>query len=117
MRTRIVAARLAQLLSAFREAADAYALARLEFATEHPRIAAPPALRLGGDVAASRDCWDFIEAQTETARRFVEMLGARSQGGVASDAAGLRLRARVRELDRYARAVRVVLTVEERGDL
>jgi hypothetical protein len=110
-----VGARLAQLLSAFREAADAYTLARLEFANEHPRVPAPPALALGGHrgEGPARDGWDAVEEQMEAAHRFVASLGT---GRDPADPAGLRLRARVRELDRYARAVRVVLTVEERGE-
>jgi hypothetical protein len=117
-----VAARLAQLLSAYLEASRAYTLARLEFALHHPRIPAPPVLSRphvgcpeSGDIPAERisEHWDGIEQQLQRARRYLSALDDR-RGKRAADTPLAGLRSAVRELDHYVRAVRWLITVEER---
>jgi hypothetical protein len=118
-----VAARLVQLLSSFVEATAAYALARLEFAMRHPRIPAPPVVsRLAApgweadDLSpeAVRAAWEDVERQLEVARRYLAALDDRRGKRAAFDANYSRLRRSVRELDHYARAVRWLITVEDR---
>jgi len=110
-------ARLVQLLSSFIEVSGSYALARLEFAMRHPRLPSPPVLfRLSeASEETARDRWDAVERQLEIARRYVGALDDRRGKRAAYDPTYARLHRTVRELDRYARAVRWVMTVEERG--
>jgi hypothetical protein len=118
----IVTARLAQLLSSYLEASRAYTLARLEFAVRHPRIPAPPVIAQPGlgdpetaGVSADfvRARWDDVEQQLQRARRYLSVLDDR-RGKDAAEAALRGLRRAVGELDHYARAVRWLITVEER---
>ena len=106
---------LVQLLSSFAEAADTYALVRLEFAMRHPRLPAPPVLdRLRErSVASSREQWDGIETQLDGTRRYLAILGDKRGKRATYDQALARLERSVRELDQYARAVRWALTVED----
>jgi hypothetical protein len=110
-------ARLVQLLSSFIEVSGAYALARLEFAMRHSRLPAPPVLHCLAEPSeeTARERWDAIEWQLEAARRYVGALDDRRGKRAGYDPAYARLQRTVRELDRYARAVRWVMTVEERG--
>jgi hypothetical protein len=115
-----VAARLKQLLSSFREATDAYALARLEFAMRHPRLPSPPIVRRLSEGAARRvgpGRWEAVEHQLEEALCYAQAFGEQRKRRPASDPAFMNLRRTVAELDRYARAVRVVMTVEERDEV
>jgi hypothetical protein len=115
--------RLEQLLSSYLEASGAYALARLEFAMRHPRIPAPPVLtRPGASVTVGdhrpaevvRNQWEGVEEQLQRARRYLGALDARRGKRAARDSSLSPLRSAVRELDHYARAVRWLVTVEER---
>jgi hypothetical protein len=119
----IVTARLAQLLSSYLEASSAYALARLEFAMRHPRIPAPPVLaRPGGWIPESgdlpaegvRDRWDGVEQQLQRARTYLAVLDDRRSRRASHHTALASLRSAVRELDHCVRAVRWLITVEER---
>lgn len=113
-----------QLLSSFVEATGAYALARLEFAMRHPRIPPPPVisrLTAPGSEADDpspetvRDEWEAVERQLEAARRYLGALDDRRGKRASYNPTYSRLRQSVRELDHYARAVRWVITVEDRG--
>ena len=83
----------------------------------HPRFASPPPLRAlpVATEDAARDGWDEVERQLEAARRYLAALALRPRKRAPYDAAYARLERTVRELDRYARAVRWTMTVEERG--
>jgi len=108
--------RLVQLLGSFITTTSTYALARLEFAMRHPTLAAPPVInRLSA--ASERllhDEWEVVEAQLETAQRFLrELDDARGKRSVYDPSFASIARV-TRELSQYARAVRWVLTVEDR---
>jgi hypothetical protein len=107
--------RLVQLLASFIRVSSDYALARLEFAMQHPDKPAPPLIERPPDASEEtlRTRWPDIERQLEQAQAHVKQLpgGGGKQG---EDTATGWLRRTVRELDQYARAIRWVLTVTER---
>ena len=106
--------RLVQLLASFIRVSAEYALARLEFAMQHPQIESPPIIDRPPDASEEtlRTRWPDIEEQLEHARAFAKQLGRPGSSLEQEDAAGW-LRRTVQELDQYARAIRWVLTVTE----
>jgi hypothetical protein len=107
--------RLVQLLASFIRVSSDYALARLEFAMQHPDLPAPPPIERPPDASEEtlRTRWPDIERQLEQAQAHVKQL-QRSGSKQEEDGATGWLRRTVRELDQYARAIRWVLTVTER---
>ncbi|HEY0798777.1 MAG TPA: hypothetical protein VGD50_06475 [Candidatus Baltobacteraceae bacterium] len=113
---RAMEVRLVQLLGSFISTTSEYTLARLEFATKHPRITAPPLIARLPD-ASERTLlthWDETERQLEMVRKYVRNLDDhRGKRGVYDRSFG-NLQRTYRELEQYARAVRWVMTVEDR---
>ncbi len=107
--------RLVQLLGSFITTTSAYALARLEYALQHPAAPAPPLIdRLPDASAATLSTrWDRVEAQLEQARRYVEARDDSGRDRSTHDPSFAWLARTTRELEQYARAVRWVMTVEE----
>ncbi|MGH7709340.1 MAG: hypothetical protein ACREM8_02670 [Vulcanimicrobiaceae bacterium] len=108
--------RLVQLLGSFITTTSSYLLARLEFAMHHPQLPAPPLIdRLPNASEASLALqWPGIEHQLDEARRFLKNLDDRRGKRAVYDRTFAHLQRAVRELDQYARAVRWVMTVDER---
>ncbi|GAC1300092.1 MAG: hypothetical protein NVSMB19_06000 [Vulcanimicrobiaceae bacterium] len=107
--------RLVQLLGSFITTTSAYALARLEFALQHPDSAAPPLIDRLPDAseATLHAQWDRVERQLEVARRYVkDNDDSRGKRAVYDKTFGW-LQRTTRELEQYARAVRWVMTVDE----
>ncbi len=108
--------RLVQLLGSFITTTSTYALARLEFAMRHPSLPAPPIInRLSAASEGSLHAeWEVVEAQLEAVQRFLRDLDdPRGKRSVYDPSFGALARV-ARELSQYARAVRWVLTVEDR---
>ena len=107
--------RLVQLLASFIRVSGDYALARLEFALQHPNAPAPPLIDRPPDASEEtlRTRWPDIELQLEQAHDHVKQFTAQSSKQSEDTATGW-LRRTVQELDQYARAIRWVLTVTER---
>lgn len=107
--------RLVQLLASFIRVSSDYALARLEFALQHPESPPPPLIDRPPDASEEtlRSRWAEIERQLEQAQAHVKQLPAPGSKQGEDTGAGW-LRRTVRELDQYARAIRWVLTVTER---
>lgn len=106
--------RLVQLLASFIRVSGEYALARLEFAMQHPAQPAPPLIERPPDASEEtlRTRWPQIEAQLEEARHYAKQF-ARPPSIERQDSSGGWLRRTVQELDQYARAIRWVLTVTD----
>jgi hypothetical protein len=107
--------RLAQLLETFGEARGRYALARLEFAFDHPAEPAPPLVDSCAEPAQSalRAQWTEVELQLDAALAFAQRL-ERSRRRKRTPDRSFRLYAQsLRELDHAARAMRGLLTVTE----
>ena len=109
--------RLVRLAASFIGTTSDYTLARLEFAMKHPEAGVPPTLTRLPDASeeALRASWDAIETQLETVLAFVKRTDADPRTTLRSDPAYQWLKRTARELDQYARALRWVLTVSERG--
>ncbi len=107
--------RLVQLLASFIRVSGDYALARLEFAIQHPEAPAPPLIDRPPDASEEtlRTRWPGIEQQLEQANAHVKQF-APARGNHKEDMAAGWLRRTIQELDQYARAIRWVLTVTER---
>jgi|SRR5579884_1428637 hypothetical protein len=107
--------RLVQLLASFIRVSSDYALARLEFAMQHPDLPTPPLIDRPPDASEEtlRTRWPEIEQQLEQAQAHMKQF-PQPGGNHGEDAAAGWLRRTVRELDQYARAIRWVLTVTER---
>ena len=107
--------RLVQLLGSFITTTSAYALARLEFAMQHPESPAPPLIERLPDASALtlRTRWERVEAQLEDARRYVKAQGDSRSRRAPHDPSLAWLTRTTHELEQYARAVRWVMTVEE----
>ena len=82
-----------------------------------PAHAMPPTLTRLPDASeeALRARWDTIESEVEGILAFVKRTDDDPGTTVRSDSAYLWLKRTARELDQYARALRWVLTVSERG--
>ena len=107
--------RLAQLAESFIGAQDRYTLARLEFASRHPRDPAPPLLdRLSEPLEpAVRAQWPRIEIQLQEALAFLGRVERSKPRKFSRDTGYRFLQRSLRELDQGARAIRWVLTVTE----
>lgn len=107
--------RLVQLLGSFITTTSNYVLARLEYASEHPDVPAPPLIARLSDAseATLQTQWDVVERQLECARHFVDTQQSARGKRRARDASFAYLERTTRELEQYARAVRWVLTVDE----
>lgn len=108
--------RLVQLLGSFITTTSTYALARLEFAMRHPSLPAPPVInRLSAASERSLHAeWEVVEAQLEAAQRFLRDLDDSRGKRSVYDPSFAALARVARELSQFARAVRWVLTVEDR---
>lgn len=108
--------RLVQLLASFIRVSGDYALARLEFTMKHPDTPAPPTIDRPPDASEEtlRTRWPAIEAQLEAARAYAKQLGSARSRQHKEDTSSGWLRRTVQELDQYARAIRWVLTVNEK---
>jgi hypothetical protein len=108
--------RIVRALSSFITRGSDYALARLEFAMQHPHDPAPPLLDRLPDASEQtlRERWDRLERQLDAVRSYVRTFRGIGQAAERSDATFRRLARIARELDQYARALRWVLTVTER---
>jgi len=108
--------KLVRALSSFITRSSDYSLARLEFATQHPQLPAPPVLDRLPDASERtlRDRWEQLERQLEVIMAFIRDFDD-AGGRIAGRDATFRWLARTaRELDQYGRALRWVLTVTER---
>ena len=107
--------RIVQLLGSVITTTSAYTLARLEFALKHPELPAPPLIDRPAE--ASHDGlperWDLVERQLEAARTFLIAHDDVRRKRAVYDPSYAWLQRTVRELDQYARAMRLVLTVED----
>jgi acyl carrier protein phosphodiesterase len=109
-------ARLVQLLTSFLSTTNEYTLARLEFASRHPNVPAPPLIeRLpqSADMFPPAD-WESMEDRLELVRRYLRNLNDQRGKRAAYDQSFAYLQRTYRELDQYARAIRWVMTVEDR---
>ena len=108
--------RLVQLLGSFISTTSEYSLARLEFAMRHSSLPAPPVIERLSDASEMTLMteWDRIERQLETARRYLKRLDDSRGKRAVYDQSFAYLQRTVRELDQYARAVRWVMTVDDR---
>jgi len=109
--------RLVRLAASFISGSSDYTLARLEFGMNFPTHAMPPTLTRLPDASeeALRARWDTIESEVEGILAFVKRTDDEPGTALRSDAGYLWLKRTARELDQYARALRWVLTVSERG--
>ena len=108
--------KLVRALSSFITRSSDYSLARLEYASEHPALPAPPILDRLPDASERtlRERWEHIERQLDRIMAFLREHDD-AEGRIAADDATFRWLARTaRELDQYGRALRWVLTVTER---
>ena len=109
--------RLVRLATSFIGGTSDYTLARLEFAINQPDHGVPPTLTRLSNASeeALRAGWDTIEAEVEAILAFVKRIDGEPRSTVRTDPAYVWLKRTARELDQYARALRWVLTVSERG--
>lgn len=109
--------RLVQLMASFIRVSSEYALARLEFAMRFPERESPPVLTRPPDASerSFRRDWDAIESQLEAVAEYLKQIESQPRTRVRSDPAFQWLARTARELDQYARALRWVLTVTEKG--
>jgi len=115
---RRVEVRLVQLLGSFITTTSSYTLARLEFAMKHPHLPAPPLIDRLTDASAEtlHAEWERTEGQLESARRFLgKAEDGRGKRSVYDPSYAWLLRV-TKELEQYARAVRWVMTVEDRRE-
>jgi hypothetical protein len=108
--------KLVRALSSFITRSTDYSLARLEFATKHPQLPAPPILDRLPDASERtlRERWEPLERQLDAIMAFIrEQNDAEARNG-ADDATFRWLMRTAKELDQYGRALRWVLTVTER---
>ena len=108
--------RIVRALSSFITRSGEYALARLEFALEHPDLPAPPLLDRLPDASERtlRERWETLERQLDTILAYVRSLDDLQPQIPRDDATFAWLARIIRELDQYGRALRWVLTVTER---
>lgn len=109
--------RLSQLLASFIKVSNEYTLARLEFALRFPERESPPVLARLIDTSERtiRREWDSIESQLEAVAAFLKQIERQPRSRERSDPGFTSLVRTARELDQYARALRWVLTVTEKG--
>jgi hypothetical protein len=109
--------RLTQLLASFARVSNEYTLARLEFALRFPERESPPVLArlLDTSERTVRREWDAIEAQLEAIGAYLKQIERQPRSRERSDPGFNALVRGARELDQYARALRWVLTVTEKG--
>ncbi|HEY8314184.1 MAG TPA: hypothetical protein VIG51_08390 [Candidatus Baltobacteraceae bacterium] len=108
--------RLVQLLASFIGTSADYALARLEFALHHAGVPAPPVIDRLPDASETtlRTRFPRFESQLEAALAYAKQLDSPRSSLNGNDNTAGRLRRTLKELDQYARAIRWVLTVNER---
>lgn len=108
--------KLVRTLSSFISRSSDYSLARLEFATKHPQLPAPPLLDRLPDASERtlRERWQQLERQLDAILRYVRETDAGEGRKVGEDATFRWLARTAKELDQYGRALRWVLTVTER---
>lgn len=108
--------KLVRALSSFITRSSDYSLARLEFASEHPELPAPPILDRLPDASERtlRDRWELLEQQLDRIMAFIREHDDAEGRNSVPDATYRWLARIARELDQYGRALRWVLTVTER---
>jgi len=106
-----------RILGSFITKTSEYTLARLEYGIVFPDREPPPVLSRLPDASQRtlHDKWDAVEAQLDTIVLALRPALALPRSGDRQDAAVRRLDRIVRELDQYARALRWIRTVNERG--
>lgn len=104
-------------MASFLRVQSDYALARLEFALRFPERESPPVLFRppDGSEAGLRRSWESVEAQLDAIAAYLKQIERQPRTRERSDPAFQRLCRTARELDQYARALRWVLTVTEKG--
>ncbi len=107
--------RYVQLLASFITARSEYVLARLEFASYHATIAAPPPIDRLPDAseATLQAIWPAIETQVEQAVESMRMLTRLHGNDLSEDRQFHRIGELLREMEQYARAIRWVQSNEE----
>ena len=113
----IMEVRLVQLMASFIRVSSDYALARLEFAMRFPERESPPVLSRPSDASerSFRSDWDGIERQLDAISAYLKQIERQPRTRERSDSSFHWLSRTARELDQYARALRWVLTVTEKG--
>lgn len=108
--------KLVRALSSFITRSSDYSLARLEFASEHPELPAPPILDRLPDASEKtlREHWERLEHQVDGIMAFIRERDDAEGRSEQADATYRWLARIARELDQYGRALRWVLTVTER---
>ena len=108
--------RIVRALSSFISRSGDYALARLQFAMEHPDVPSPPLLeRLpDGSEQTLRTRWERLEGQLDGVTAYVRALEAGDPRIARDDATFASLVRINRELDQVGRALRWVLTITDR---
>lgn len=108
--------RLAQLLNSFTTTTNDYVLVRLEFALRHPQLPAPPLITpLPRFTQADlQQRWDEVERQVDALQLYVRNANDHRGKRSVYDLPFAHLQRTYRALDQYARAVRWIMTVEDR---
>jgi hypothetical protein len=108
--------RLTRLLTSYSTGAGVYALARLEFALKYPYLPAPPLVPRPQEAlqAVAENAWDQTEQRLDDVRRYLRAVNDQRGKRAAHDQPFASLQRAYRELDQYARAVRWLITVEDR---
>jgi len=109
--------RLVQLMASFIRVSIDYALARLEVAMRFPERESPPVLSRPPDASerSFRHEWDAIERQLDALGAYLKQIERQPRTRERSDPAFQSLVRTAKELDQFARALRWVLTVTEKG--
>ena len=107
---------MVRTLSSFIGRSGDYSLARLEFATKHPGLPAPPVLDRLPDASERtlRERWQHLERQLDVIMTYVREAPDAEGRKIGEDATFRWLARTAKELDQYGRALRWVLTVTER---
>jgi acyl carrier protein phosphodiesterase len=106
--------RLTRLLNSYASTRSSYALARLEFALKHPGLPSPPLIAPPAEGLLVTEQWDDVERCLDTLRRYLRGIDDNRGKRAAYDQSFAYLQRTYRELDQYARAVRWLITVDDR---
>lgn len=108
--------RLLQLMRSFASATNDYALVRLEFALRHPKLAAPPLIDEPSNLPEETlpEKWDKVERQVDALQRYIRNVNDHRGKRAVYDLSFAHLQRTYRMLDQYTRAVRWIITVEDR---
>ncbi|MGB8265095.1 MAG: hypothetical protein WCE44_02110 [Candidatus Velthaea sp.] len=106
-----------RIMGSFITKTSEYTLARLEYGIVFPDREPPPVLSRLPDASSRslRDHWEAVEAELEAILVALRPVLTLPRNGEREEKAVRRLDRIVRELDQYARALRWIRTVNERG--